>query len=210
MARFPRALVRAGAFVLLIGALSVGGGGSANATTVNFTPDSVDPGAVDLNTTINIPGNSSGGTLSFNLTLGANYGLGGNSGASGNFNMELDTASTPFWSAAFLTAAPSTSGSTNYGDFTANVLAPGNITDTSLWTVGINPGDFPVSLIINSQFSGYCPGGAGGCFPPNATFSYNFTPNSVAAPLPAALPLFASGLGLMGWMGWRRKRKAAA
>jgi hypothetical protein len=32
---------------------------------------------------------------------------------------------------------------------------------------------------------------------------------SVAAtPLPAALPLFASGLGALGFLGWRRKRTA--
>jgi len=31
-----------------------------------------------------------------------------------------------------------------------------------------------------------------------------------ATPLPAALPLFASGLGALGLLGWRRKRKAAA
>ena len=29
-------------------------------------------------------------------------------------------------------------------------------------------------------------------------------------PLPAALPLFATGLGTMGLFGWRRKRKAPA
>ena len=29
-------------------------------------------------------------------------------------------------------------------------------------------------------------------------------------PLPGALPLFASGLGMMGFWGWRRKRKPAA
>lgn len=29
-------------------------------------------------------------------------------------------------------------------------------------------------------------------------------------PLPAALPLFATGIGAMGLFGWRRKRKAAA
>lgn len=29
-------------------------------------------------------------------------------------------------------------------------------------------------------------------------------------PLPAALPLFGTGLGLMGLLGWRRKRKASA
>ena len=31
-----------------------------------------------------------------------------------------------------------------------------------------------------------------------------------ATPLPAALPLFATGLGAMGLLGWRRKRKNAA
>ena len=30
----------------------------------------------------------------------------------------------------------------------------------------------------------------------------------VATPLPAALPLFATGLGVLGLLGWRRKRKA--
>jgi hypothetical protein len=31
-----------------------------------------------------------------------------------------------------------------------------------------------------------------------------------ATPLPAALPLFATGIGVMGLFGWRRKRKAVA
>jgi hypothetical protein len=31
-----------------------------------------------------------------------------------------------------------------------------------------------------------------------------------ATPLPAALPLFATGIGAMGFVGWRRKRKARA
>lgn len=33
---------------------------------------------------------------------------------------------------------------------------------------------------------------------------------SVATPVPAALPLFASGLGLLGFAGWRKRRKVAA
>jgi hypothetical protein len=38
-----------------------------------------------------------------------------------------------------------------------------------------------------------------------------FSPDSSSAtPLPAALPLFASGLGVLGVLGWRRKKKAAA
>jgi hypothetical protein len=32
----------------------------------------------------------------------------------------------------------------------------------------------------------------------------------VATPLPGALPLFATGLGALGLLGWRRKRKVAA
>jgi hypothetical protein len=35
-----------------------------------------------------------------------------------------------------------------------------------------------------------------------------FTPTTV--PLPAALPLFATGLGALGLLSWRRKRKVAA
>jgi hypothetical protein len=32
----------------------------------------------------------------------------------------------------------------------------------------------------------------------------------VVTPLPAAFPLFATGLGAFGLLGWRRKRKAVA
>jgi hypothetical protein len=37
----------------------------------------------------------------------------------------------------------------------------------------------------------------------------NGRPTRSATPLPAALPFFAGGLGLMGFLGRRRKRKAA-
>jgi len=33
---------------------------------------------------------------------------------------------------------------------------------------------------------------------------------AVPTPLPAALPFFATGLGALGLLGWRRKRKAHA
>ena len=35
-------------------------------------------------------------------------------------------------------------------------------------------------------------------------------PTVSAIPLPAALPLFGTGLALLGFMGWRKKRKANA
>ena len=44
-------------------------------------------------------------------------------------------------------------------------------------------------------------------------YSFELSPgvgNSPATPLPATLPLFASGLGALGLLGWRRKRKNAA
>lgn len=38
----------------------------------------------------------------------------------------------------------------------------------------------------------------------------NFSVQTAATPLPAALPLFATGLGALGLLGWRGKRKAKA
>jgi hypothetical protein len=40
--------------------------------------------------------------------------------------------------------------------------------------------------------------------------SASFTGTLTTTPLPAALPLFAGGLGALGLFGWRRKRKNAA
>jgi hypothetical protein len=44
---------------------------------------------------------------------------------------------------------------------------------------------------------------------PNGANTYDST-SAATVPLPAALPLFAGGLGALGLLGWRRKRKAAA
>jgi hypothetical protein len=43
-----------------------------------------------------------------------------------------------------------------------------------------------------------------------AAFGTGIQDGGFATPLPAALPLFATGLGGLGLLGWRRKRKAAA
>ena len=44
---------------------------------------------------------------------------------------------------------------------------------------------------------------------PNGANTYDGT-SAVATPVPAALPLFAGGLGALGLLGSLRKRKAAA
>jgi len=73
----------------------------------------------------------------------------------------------------------------------------------------------------NNQYDcgsvGYCVIGGGGLIANGdadnrfslANVSYSLSPVS-ATPLPAALPLFATGLGVMGLLGWRRKRKGVA
>jgi len=64
--------------------------------------------------------------------------------------------------------------------------------------------DFTLSIIATSTV--YNNGG-----------SWNWLPGGTvtltgpaATPLPAALPLFSTGLGALGLLGWRRKRKNAA
>ena len=47
-------------------------------------------------------------------------------------------------------------------------------------------------------------------FGPPAQLVIELPETPVATPLPAALPLFATGLGTIGLFGWRRKRKAQA
>jgi len=46
----------------------------------------------------------------------------------------------------------------------------------------------------------FCSPTGSGCAPP---------PPPPGVPLPAALPLFAGGVGLLGFLGWRRKKKMA-
>jgi len=68
-------------------------------------------------------------------------------------------------------------------------------------------GTFPATLFIDTDCGGsFCLGGWIG----NLSVTYTFNPPGSVVPLPAALPLFATGLGALGLLGWRRKKKAAA
>jgi hypothetical protein len=46
--------------------------------------------------------------------------------------------------------------------------------------------------------------------PTAPTFNFSFPLEGNPVPLPATLPLFATGIGGLGLLGWRRKRKAQA
>jgi hypothetical protein len=97
---------------------------------------------------------------------------------------------------------------TPYGAFTNVINCPGcgngssgpdfstlafAVTDSD----GISIGDF-IANVGGSFFSADVIGPGGG------------TGNIAAAPIPAALPLFASGLGAIGLLTWWRRRKAEA
>jgi hypothetical protein len=98
------------------------------------------------------------------------------------------------------------------GGSNSNAIAPGQ---TALFTVtseyaptnvgGVN--DYDVySCLAGSSCSIV---GLGNIDVPSNT-DYTFGPiPPTTTPLPAALPLFATGLGAMGLLGWRRKRKNA-
>ncbi len=69
------------------------------------------------------------------------------------------------------------------------------------------------SFECNGSFS--CPAGLSGTYPirwiaGDTVIGLAGGNDNTATPLPAALPLFASGGGLLGFLGWRRKRKNAA
>ena len=52
--------------------------------------------------------------------------------------------------------------------------------------------------------------GCGLCGPTYAVSGISITPNLSTVPLPAAFPLYAAGMGIIGLLGWRRKQKTGA
>jgi hypothetical protein len=72
-----------------------------------------------------------------------------------------------------------------------------------------SPGLVPLSAIFAYNLGHDCGEGTGGnCELGGAPLSGGV--EIASTPLPAALPLFATGLGAMGLFGWRRKRKNTA
>jgi hypothetical protein len=76
----------------------------------------------------------------------------------------------------------------------------------------ITPGTNTVTFFANTGDYATAPGNSGSAFLTANDFELGIelAPVTPTTPLPAALPLFATGIGAMGFVGWRRKRKAQA
>jgi hypothetical protein len=89
----------------------------------------------------------------------------------------------------FLVSTPVTTNNTAWEPFSVNFIAPAGV-ESRLFLLFI-----PFVA------------GAGTAYPGLDAFSLA---DANPVPLPAALPLFVTGLGALGLFGWRRKKKAAA
>lgn len=105
----------------------------------------------------------------------------------------------PFGSASF---GPATFNGYEFVDLTKDPGIVGVTVDAASTATGVSLSD--VSFTSNSVFFNF----QGQTLSGTAIYDLSFAP--AATPLPAALPLFATGLGALGLFGWRRKRKAYA
>jgi hypothetical protein len=142
----------------------------------------------------------------------------------GSFTLTFDPTATgtlgPLALDAFSSNLPASYGTfeflQNSSDFTSNNIEIGD--DCSASTCDNNPG-FPFMDLANFSFlvnSSGVPTSVSAVITSTFTFALFITsPGSVtlvsetpATPLPATLPLFATGLGALGLLGWFGKRKA--
>jgi hypothetical protein len=100
--------------------------------------------------------------------------------------------------------------------FSANAVSGSNYLDfifNGCLTYPACTGTFDpvVGLLVDPQYVPAPPGiTLDNVLEADAIANGGVSPNGGTTPLPAALPLFATGLGALGLLGWRRKRKAAA
>jgi hypothetical protein len=169
--------------------------GSVNATGVTS------PGTLLSNQSTVVFTNNFGGTAYFFATVtGVTAPLGDINVLSG-FTVNTLTPSTG-WN-----ITESTYYSTANGNFaldnllnSENFTALGAIADTA--AAKIPTGPYSLTSVFKVTFAG-SPNCNGAC---TANLTINI--NTAATPIPAALPLFASGLGALGFAGWRKRKKA--
>ena len=100
-------------------------------------------------------------------------------------------------------------------NFTRTVVLLCDYTEEGAFGLVLNrPTDMPATTMVKLEppiaGGNELPLSIGGPVEPERGCAILSTPSVSTAPLPAALPLFATGLGAMGLFGWWRKRKARA
>ena len=92
-----------------------------------------------------------------------------------------------------------------------NVVSGTSVLETIVAPNGGNPGQIVFTITDNGLFDGpLALAWAMTCANDViiADIPVTVTTHQDTTPLPAALPLFGTGLGALGLLGWRRKRKA--
>jgi hypothetical protein len=99
-------------------------------------------------------------------------------------------------------------GAPTTGNFNGLVANGGNLgsTDGSFTFVPTHDFTGTVTFLVEGSLTNP----VSSSFTNTVTDSIVVTGPTSATPLPAALPLFATGIGGLGLLGWRRKRKARA
>jgi len=208
--------------------------GTANAATIGtFTSCAVGGGCGTASSFGTIDFNSV--TNTYTVTLSGNFEFFGSGNSPQPFFAFNTTSGTPVFGTMIISQGPSppavpfpgglfgTNGTTppgnppggigsmdNYISTTTTSLQLGNTLQfvlTGTYTLGPNGGGvdtFAADVCTNGVGSGFqgCPAGSTGWI--------DATLNVDPVPLPGALPLFATGLGALGLLGWRRKRNAKA
>ena len=206
------------AVAIVVSSLSVG---SARAATVNLlgigTPGTLagnfDPtglAAMNLDgvgvgtaiTIFNGLSNTGGLSLSANTTVTFTF-----MGKEAGFTNQLLFGNTVLFDNNVAPGTPSATLTVNAGSLPFLFRAPGNLdaNDDGSIATGLQIAFVKVSDSV--FYALFDDGGAG----PDKDFDDMVVrAPPIATPLPGALPLFAGGLGALGLLGWRRKRKAAA
>ncbi len=136
--------------------------------------------------------------------------LTGSSGFNQGLQQTFDTQSGHTYSVTFGIGAAKRDGSTTsiVHPYIGSVLVPGTFQYTNAGTtLAWQDFNFTFTAAGASTTIGFFNGDATGSL--NGLDNVRISDLAVATPLPAAFPMFASGVGLVGLLARRRKRKAA-
>ena len=141
------------------------------------------------------------GSIDLTSALGANFGPAIVTPNSFSFSdgLQTFTNATPSLSSQFELATDPSGHITSFWDVAFSIPSPfgTGFDEITVTSAGDNPQDFWTCGTYPACFSTAYVNTAGSWSGPVS-----------AVPLPAALPLFATGLGALGLLGWRRKKTA--